>query len=65
MDYPRTILDGPIDDRDAGVLETMKGSLLVTTFTSLAYVPSIPKDNRNKRCSPPTTESPRRNEKPN
>ena len=31
--YPRTILDGPIDDRDAGVLETMKSSLLVTTFT--------------------------------
>ncbi len=35
--WPRTLLDGPIDDRDAGVLETAKGSLLVTTFTSLAY----------------------------
>lgn len=36
--FPRTVYDGPIDDRDAGVLETAKGSILVTTFTSLAYV---------------------------
>lgn len=35
--WPRTLLDGAIDDRDAGVVETAKGSLLVTTFTSLAY----------------------------
>jgi Neuraminidase (sialidase) len=35
--WPRVLLDGPIDDRDAGVLETRSGSLLVTTFTSLAY----------------------------
>jgi sialidase-1 len=35
--YPRTLLDGPIDDRDSGCLETSQGSLLVTTFTSLAY----------------------------
>lgn len=35
--FPRTLIDGPIDDRDSGVLETAKGSLLVTTFTSLAY----------------------------
>jgi hypothetical protein len=35
--WPRTLLDSPIDDRDAGVVETTKGSLLVTTFTSLAY----------------------------
>ncbi len=35
--WPRTLLDGPIDDRDAGVVETANGSLLVTTFTSLAY----------------------------
>ena len=32
--WPRTLLDGPIDDRDAGIVETAKGSLLVTTFTS-------------------------------
>ena len=36
--WPRTLLDGVIDDRDAGVLETSSGTLLVTTFTSLAYV---------------------------
>jgi Neuraminidase (sialidase) len=35
--WPRVIMDSDIDDRDAGVLETPKGSLLVTTFTSLAY----------------------------
>ncbi len=35
--FPRVLLDSPIDDRDAGVLETTKGSLLTTTFTSLAY----------------------------
>ena len=35
--FPRVVMDGPIDDRDAGVLETAKGSILITTFTSLAY----------------------------
>ncbi len=35
--WPRTLLDGDIDDRDAGVLVTGKGTILVTTFTSLAY----------------------------
>lgn len=35
--YARTILDGPIDDRDAGIVETARGTLLVTTFTSLAF----------------------------
>jgi len=35
--WPRVVMDGPIDDRDAGVLETAKGTLLITTFTSLAY----------------------------
>lgn len=39
--YPRVVLDGPIDDRDSGVVETMKGTLLVTTFTSLAYEPLL------------------------
>ncbi|MCH2127367.1 MAG: glycoside hydrolase [Pirellulaceae bacterium] len=34
---PQILLDTPIDDRDAGILETSKGTLLVTTFTSLAY----------------------------
>jgi len=41
--FPRVLLDGPIDDRDAGIVETANGSLLATTFTSLAYVPLLPK----------------------
>ncbi|WP_442507832.1 sialidase family protein [Novipirellula sp. SH528] len=39
--WPRTILDGASDDRDAGITETAKGTLLVTTFTSLAYEPGL------------------------
>jgi sialidase-1 len=35
--HPQVLLDTPIDDRDAGILETAKGTLLVTTFTSLVY----------------------------
>ncbi|HEY4263084.1 MAG TPA: sialidase family protein [Schlesneria sp.] len=41
--WPQVLLDGPIDERDAGVLETAKGSILVTTFTSLAYQPLLDK----------------------
>ncbi len=41
--YPRVLLDSAIDDRDSGVIETAKGTLLVTTFTSLAYVPLLEK----------------------
>ena len=36
--FARTILDGPVDDRDAGIVETYRGTLLVSTFTSNAYV---------------------------
>ncbi len=39
--WPRVIMDGPIDDRDAGIMETAKGTLLATTFTSLAYEPIL------------------------
>ena len=35
--WPQVLMDSAIDDRDAGVCETAQGSLLVTTFTSLAY----------------------------
>jgi sialidase-1 len=35
--YPEVILDGPIDDRDAGVVVTPKGTILATSFSSLAY----------------------------
>ena len=38
---PRVLHDGPLDDRDAGVLVTSKGTMLVTTFTSLAYEPIL------------------------
>lgn len=52
--YARTILDGPIDDRDAGILETAKGTLLVTTFTSLAYEPGLHKAEANAEQGKPT-----------
>ncbi len=41
--WPRVLLDGALDDRDAGVVETPGGAILVTTFTSLAYVPHLEK----------------------
>lgn len=41
--WPRILLDGAIDDRDSGVLETAKGTLIATTFTSLAYAPYLEK----------------------
>ena len=41
--YPEVLLDTPIDDRDAGILETPAGTLLVTTFTSLAYEATLAK----------------------
>ena len=41
--YPRVLLDSATDDRDSGVIETVKGTLLVTTFTSLAYEPYLQK----------------------
>lgn len=47
--WPRVLLDTDIDDRDAGVCETHRGTLLVTTFTSLAYeklLPGLPDDRR-------------------
>lgn len=39
--WPQVLLDSPLDDRDAGVMETAHGALLVTTFTSLAYEPIL------------------------
>ncbi len=35
--WPQVVADCLIDDRDAGILETPQGSLLLTNFTSLAY----------------------------
>ena len=42
--FPEVVLDTPIDDRDAGIVETPSGALLVTTFTSLAYEASLAKN---------------------
>lgn len=35
--WPRTLVDGPLDDRDAGALETSRNTLIVNWFTSLAW----------------------------
>jgi sialidase-1 len=32
--WPQVIYDSPIDDRDGGIMETAKGSLLITTVTN-------------------------------
>ena len=45
--WPRVILDSGLDDRDSGILETQSGTLLATTFTSLAYEPILEKAENN------------------
>ena len=35
---PIQLADGPLDDRDAGVLETARGTILVNWFTSVAWI---------------------------
>lgn len=40
--WPQVVLDSAIDDRDAGVLETRSGTLVATTFTSLAFEERLP-----------------------
>lgn len=57
--YARTILDGPIDDRDAGIVETKRGTLLVTTFTSLAYEPGLKKAEAAAEQGKPTMDAER------
>jgi len=34
---PETITDTPLDDRDVGIIETARGTLLVSWFTSVAF----------------------------
>ena len=34
---PKTIANGPLDDRDAGIVQLPDGEILVTYFTSVAY----------------------------
>ncbi len=50
--WPQVLYDGPIDDRDAGIVETAKGSILVTTFTSLAYEPVLARAEKAKPGEP-------------
>lgn len=50
--WPRTLLDGDLDDRDAGVLETPSGALLVTSFTSLAYEPTLAAAEKSGKWAP-------------
>lgn len=50
--WPQVLYDGPIDDRDAGVVETAKGTILVTNFTSLAYEPILERAEKAKVGEP-------------
>ena len=38
---PEIIVNGPLDDRDAGILQTSKGTVLVNWFTSLAWMDTL------------------------
>ena len=51
--WPRVLLDLEIDVRDAGILETAKGTLLATTFTSLAYTDRLKQESENARSGKP------------
>jgi sialidase-1 len=57
--WPQVLLDGPLDDRDAGVVETSRGTLLVTTFTSLAYEGILRKAEQGAAGAPGAWEQPR------
>jgi hypothetical protein len=46
---PEVLPNSPIDDRDAGILETPSGSLLVTTFTSPAYETALARRDQASR----------------
>jgi hypothetical protein len=50
--WPEVLLDTAIDDRDAGVVETVAGSILVTTFTSLAFEAPLEQANARKPDDP-------------
>jgi hypothetical protein len=50
--YPRVLLNDDIDDRDSGIIETSRGTLLVTTFTSLAYE-AVLRQAQNKKPGEP------------
>lgn len=50
--WPQVLYDSPIDDRDAGVVESSSGAILVTTFTSLAYEPILERAEKAKPGEP-------------
>ena len=49
--WPQTIYDGPSDDRDSGILVTDQGTILVTSFTSLAYYDLVLKQEIDRRAN--------------
>jgi hypothetical protein len=51
-EYPQVLIDVPIDARDAGVLVTSRGTMLVTTFTSLAYESILEEAEKKKPDAP-------------
>lgn len=58
--WPRTLHDSAIDDRDAGITETSRGTLLVTTFSSLAYQSGLDRANREHAAGKPVWENEKR-----
>ena len=51
--WPRVILDTEIDDRDAGITETAKGTLLITAFTSVGYAERLALEVEKARAGKP------------
>ena len=58
--WPRTLHDSAIDDRDAGILETKQGTLLVTTFSSLAYQGGLDQANQANAKGKPVWDNEKR-----
>ncbi len=50
--WPQVIHDGPIDDRDSGIVETNNGTLLATSFSSLAYEPILDRQAQDSSWAP-------------
>jgi hypothetical protein len=53
---PAVVVDGPLDDRDAGVMETAAGTLLVAWFTSLCWLHDLYRFEAGEIASLPTGE---------
>ncbi|MFW6257111.1 MAG: sialidase family protein [Bacillota bacterium] len=46
---PEVLINSPLDDRDAGILQTSKGTILVNWFTSLAWLKRLKKAEKEGR----------------